>query len=54
VDRYVCYKGAEECGDSYLKMDTAVFLDDDLKVQPAFATAMVTNRKQDLKICFKP
>ena len=44
--RFVCYKAAEECGDSYLKMDSAVFLDDDLKVQPTFATSMVANRQQ--------
>lgn len=42
--KFVCYKAAEECGDSYLKMDSAVFLDEELKVQPKFATSMVTNR----------
>jgi hypothetical protein len=45
----VCYTEADRCGDSFLKMDSAIFLDEELKVQPSFVTSMAANRDRHIR-----
>jgi hypothetical protein len=46
----VCYTEADRCGESYLKMDSAIFLDEELKVHPSFVTSMAANRDRHIHV----